>query len=81
MMWIYDFLSSCLLKDYQEFRVSKAKNLEMKKMSTEWEILTQEVENLHNAGKCDWAISAAKKALNYADKNLGSNHPYEAKSL
>jgi catalase-peroxidase len=45
-------------------------------MSTEWEKLTQEVENLYDTGEYDRAISVAEKALNVAQKNMGPRSRY-----
>jgi tetratricopeptide (TPR) repeat protein len=48
---------------------------------TEWNILNQEVMELHRTGRYDRAVVVAKKALEVARKNVGPDHPDVATSL
>ena len=47
----------------------------------EWDALNVEMAELRGAGESDRAIVVAKKALEVAEKNVGSDHPDVAKSL
>ncbi len=47
----------------------------------EWDILDQEVKELHRTGNYDRAVVVAKKALQVAEQNVGPNHPAVATSL
>ena len=47
----------------------------------EWEILNQEVMELHRTGKYDRAVDVAEKALEVAESNVGLDHPDVATSL
>ncbi len=47
----------------------------------EWDILNQEVKELHQAGKYDRAVVVAWKALEVAEQNVGPDHPHVATSL
>ena len=47
----------------------------------EWDILNQEVLKLHHEGKYDHATLVARKALQVAEQNVGSDHPAVATSL
>ncbi len=47
----------------------------------EWDALNTEMAELRRAGESDRAVVVAKKALEVAEKNVGSNHPDVAESL
>ena len=47
----------------------------------EWDILNQEVMELHRAGKYDRAVVVAQKALEVAENSVGADHPDVALSL
>jgi len=47
----------------------------------EWETLNDEVKWLYQKGQYDRAVVVAKKALEVAEKAVGSNHPSVAASL
>jgi tetratricopeptide (TPR) repeat protein len=47
----------------------------------EWDILNQEVMELHRAGKYDRAVVVAQKALEVAENSVGADHPDVATSL
>ena len=47
----------------------------------EWETLTRETEELYRAGEYDRAVVVAKKALEVAEKSVGTDHPDVATSL
>lgn len=47
----------------------------------EWDILNQEVMELYRTGKYDRAVVVAKKALEVAETNVGTNHPDVSTSL
>ena len=47
----------------------------------EWDILNQEVMELHRQGKYERAVVVAQKALEVAESNVGSDHPDVATSL
>ena len=48
---------------------------------TEWDTLNQEVIELCRAAKYDRAVVIARKALEVAEQNVGSDHPDVATSL
>ena len=47
----------------------------------EWDILNQEVMDLHQQGNYDRAVVVAQKALEVAKENVGPDHPNVAASL
>ena len=47
----------------------------------EWNIFNQEVKELYRAGKYDRAVVVAKKAIEVAEKNVGTDHSDVARSL
>ncbi len=47
----------------------------------EWEALNKEVLSLYQKGQYDRAVVVATKALDVAEKAVGSNHPSVAQSL
>ena len=47
----------------------------------EWDILNQEVMDLHQQGNYDRAVVVAQKALEVAKENVGPDHPAVANSL
>ncbi len=47
----------------------------------DWETLDREATSLYRAGDLDAALLAAKKALDAAEKTVGSDHPDVALSL
>ena len=47
----------------------------------EWDILNQEVMDLHQQGNYDRAVVVAQKALEVAKENVGPDHPNVATSL
>ena len=47
----------------------------------EWDILNQEVMELHRQGKYERAVVVAQKALEVAESNVGPDHPNVATSL
>jgi tetratricopeptide (TPR) repeat protein len=47
----------------------------------EWEILNQEVVELHRAGNYDRVVLVAQKALQVAEQNVGPDHPDVATTL